>query len=566
MITRARNGLRAGVVLGVLMLATAGAIRAQSVSLAWNRDFVAIPVQGVFSTTCSSFTTPNGPELFLSGDFGWQPQQTSDAWIGRWTPTLGWRGLGPPYLNDLATDLIVYDDGTGAALYACGWFTSPYSSILRWRSATGWEPLSAPGYSVLQIGPGARPNVMLVHDDGSGAKLYVAGRFNYVHSIPSNVLSVGGIVGYDHAGWHPLASGVDNGDIYSMVSYDDGSGPALIIAGSFSSIGGSPISRIARWQNGAWSAMGSVPTQWDTVNALGVLDTGAGPILYAGAQLGSIYMQRWDGAQWVPVSSQPAGYVTQMFPYDDGRGPALFCYVSAASSENKAQRFDGHVWMPLGQGVSGSSGLDSILDFTVYDAGRGPELHMCGGLNRVGGYLTCDGLASWANLQPGISRLCPGDGSYTYCPCGGAFGAQGRGCPNSFDAGGGDLAATGMAADDTLTFQASSLPTNTSALIFQGDVFNSNSYYSLSATPRFGDGLRCTAGNLRRMYARSATNGQIVVPESGASSVRARAAALGDPLPPGASRLYQAWYRDLSPTFCDPASTWNTTNAIRVVW
>ena len=57
-------------------------------------------------------------------------------------------------------------------------------------------------------------------------------------------------------------------------------------------------------------------------------------------------------------------------------------------------------------------------------------------------------------------------------------------------------------------------------------------------------------------------------PELGDASIRARSAALGDPISAGESRDYQIYYRDANPTFC-PApqgSTFNATGAVAVAW
>jgi hypothetical protein len=44
--------------------------------------------------------------------------------------------------------------------------------------------------------------------------------------------------------------------------------------------------------------------------------------------------------------------------------------------------------------------------------------------------------------------------------------------------------------------------------------------------------------------------------------------ALGDPIAPGSVRIYQTYYRDPAPTFCqEPAGgIFNASNGLRVVW
>jgi hypothetical protein len=70
------------------------------------------------------------------------------------------------------------------------------------------------------------------------------------------------------------------------------------------------------------------------------------------------------------------------------------------------------------------------------------------------------------------------------------------------------------------------------------------------------------------MYVGSAVGGAITEPTAGAPTISARSAALGHPIPPGAVRFYQSYYRDPQVGFCPaPAGNlWNVTNGVRIVW
>jgi hypothetical protein len=85
----------------------------------------------------------------------------------------------------------------------------------------------------------------------------------------------------------------------------------------------------------------------------------------------------------------------------------------------------------------------------------------------------------------------------------------------------------------------------------------------------FGDGLRCTGGNLKRLYVMNATAaGTLDAPANAAPSISARSAALGDVLTAGAARVYQVYYRDSDLSFCpEPqGSSFNISNAVEIVW
>jgi hypothetical protein len=160
-----------------------------------------------------------------------------------------------------------------------------------------------------------------------------------------------------------------------------------------------------------------------------------------------------------------------------------------------------------------------------------------------------------------FTPFCLGDGSGLACPCANS-GAPGHGCENSAVTGGALLSATGVASlsADTVQLSASDeLPTALS-IVLQGDV--------ALAPLGFGDGLRCAGGSLKRLYARNAVGGVLTAPQTGDPSISARSAALGAPIPLGATRIYQVYYRDPSASFC-PAptgSTFNVSGATAVAW
>ena len=184
-------------------------------------------------------------------------------------------------------------------------------------------------------------------------------------------------------------------------------------------------------------------------------------------------------------------------------------------------------------------------------------------LNGPGCYAGCGwriGFRTWV-LQGTGTPFCFGDGSGTACPCVNS-GAAGHGCENSAGTGGAMLTVTGAASLSADTVQltcSGELPTALS-IVLQGT--------SAIAPVNFGDGLRCTGGFLKRLYVKSASGGVVIAPQPGDPSISARSAALGDPIPLGATRNYQVYYRDASPSFCPnpPGSTFNVSGAIAVAW
>ncbi len=187
--------------------------------------------------------------------------------------------------------------------------------------------------------------------------------------------------------------------------------------------------------------------------------------------------------------------------------------------------------------------LDGCLDRDEIDGGSDPSdpsSHACG---------------------PG-TNFCFGDGSLvTACPCNN-FGVAGRGCANSQPGSAGAwLYATGTTSPDTVVFNSTGeLPTAFSILL-QGTT-------SLTNGAVYGDGLRCVAGAMKRMYAKNAVNGVVTAPGPGDPSITVRSAALGDPIAPGSTRFYQVYHRDPASGFCasPQGGTFNVSNGSRITW
>jgi hypothetical protein len=164
--------------------------------------------------------------------------------------------------------------------------------------------------------------------------------------------------------------------------------------------------------------------------------------------------------------------------------------------------------------------------------------------------------------QSTVVSFCAGDGSLAPCPCGNS-GAPGHGCDNSFFGVPGALLTGGgvpsLSADTLALTVGSELP-GALRIFLQGDT-------SIAPTA-FGDGLRCVGGALKRLYVVNDSSQSVTVPGPGDPSISSRSAALGDAIPVGATRHYQAYYRDADPTFC-PApmgSTFNISSGVSVTW
>jgi hypothetical protein len=102
---------------------------------------------------------------------------------------------------------------------------------------------------------------MCAWDDGiHGLSLYIA--FGPIGSGPTGVVTQG-IARWNGAGWESVGGGLSFSTLGFVCSgralsvFDDGTGPALFVAGAFDLAGGAPARNIAKWNGHQWSPLGA---------------------------------------------------------------------------------------------------------------------------------------------------------------------------------------------------------------------------------------------------------------------------------------------------------------------
>lgn len=340
----------------------------------------------------------------------------------------------PIGLNDRIEAMVVFDDGTGPAVYAGGWFTAahgePVNYIARW-SGSQWQPVvDSNGLGIRPALPGQDfwVDALCVYDDGTGSALYIGGRF-----FEAGGQQVNNIVRWDGAQWSALGTsqeaGVEGGRVHSLAVFDDGNGPALYVGGSFSAAGGEAARSIARWNGQHWSPVHNsdgLGISGFSVNSMRTFDDGSGPALYVGGSFtaaGGIPTQsvaRWDGTSWSALSGSQStgvnGAVYDIGVFNDGSGPSLFFAGSFRNAggfvANNIVEWNGTDWIPL-TGPSGT-GVDFanpvVFGIEGFDAGSGPRLHVAGYFANAGG-LPARGLATWDGQEWSVPASSSLDGS-----------------------------------------------------------------------------------------------------------------------------------------------------------
>ncbi|MFU8829565.1 MAG: hypothetical protein ACNA8P_09055 [Phycisphaerales bacterium] len=328
------------------------------------------------------FNDGSGPGLYAAGNFT-QAGGNAAHGIAKWDGA-AWSPLGAGMDGARCFDLIVFDDGSGPALYAAGSFTQAgdtmANGIAKWDGAD-WSPLGAG----VRHGLFVYIMVLAVFDDGSGPALYAGGEFLQAGEIAAN-----GIAKWNGADWSALDAGASGG-VLALAVFDDGSGTDLYAGGGFTRAGKSPANGIARWDGEEWSPLDSGVNS--SVNrALTVFDDGRGSALYAGGyftQAGEMpanFIARWDGEAWSPLAIGAGlnGSVSALTVFDDGGGPALYAAGSFTEAGGKPAshiaKWNGVFWSPLGAGVN-----DTVNVLTVFDDGSGPAIYAGGEFTEAGG-------------------------------------------------------------------------------------------------------------------------------------------------------------------------------------
>ncbi|MCH7549158.1 MAG: T9SS type A sorting domain-containing protein, partial [Candidatus Krumholzibacteriota bacterium] len=181
---------------------------------------------------------------------------------------------------------------------------------------------------------------------------------------------------WDGSSWSALGTGV-TGDVRAIAI----SGSDVYVGGSFTAAGGSPALRVARWDGSSWFALGGGLSE--TVNAIAI----DGSSVYVGGAFttaggsGAFRIARWNGSSWSVLGSGTSGTVNAIAV--DGSELYVGGEFTTAGGLAAARiaRWDGSNWSSLGSGTTGIvRAVDAIGgdvhvggDFTV--AGTNPSFY-----------------------------------------------------------------------------------------------------------------------------------------------------------------------------------------------
>jgi trimeric autotransporter adhesin len=345
-----------------------------------------------------------GGELYLGGDFVSCGGVVANSVVRFEPATQTFSALGSGGgngVNGTVNALAV----SGSELYVGGSFLqanvgAPINAnrIARWNGSE-WSALGSGGGN----GVNSTVNALAVSDSG----LYAGGFFieaNFGAGIPANR-----IAHWNGSEWSALGSGGGNG-VGNRVNALAVSGSDLYVGGDFTQANlGAPITanRIARWDGGEWSSLGGVGGNGvdNSVLALAV----SGSDLYVGggftqanvgAPITANRIARWDGGSWSPLGSGDGNGVSDQVTALAMSGSEIYvggifisANVGAPITANRVARWNGSNWSVLGSGDG--NGVSSTVRVLAVSGG---ELYV-GGLftqANVGAPITANRVARWS--------------------------------------------------------------------------------------------------------------------------------------------------------------------------
>lgn len=375
----------------------------------------------------STYNTPSSPLVA-----GWNGTNWLSMGLTTSSPIAG---SGEHVVKALA----VFDSGDGDELYAGGVFSLnsiPNAGIAVYSVETNtWRPVGfvglAPAWSSIDN--------LVVHDDGSGAALYASGSFSRIIGVPNSR----GIARWNGSAWRsvgtvsPLTTANTSSSLVSFDPDGPGGSPAQLLL--FSNCD----RRLDTWNGTAWSSRELPGVRPEAQGfcygkvGTGVFNDGDGPAVYFGATYNIEQPQphqrtrlvKYDGTNFTPVglpmkaANNTMPIATVQLVTVSGNA-ALFVATGVIEDPSTGVMLAGGMMKysdssltslaPIGgpapDGAISGQFYENVTDLQAHDFdGPGPEpvsMIAVGGFHSMGG-VVCDGIAartgsSWRTLNVGL--------------------------------------------------------------------------------------------------------------------------------------------------------------------
>ena len=143
-----------------------------------------------------------------------------------------------------------------------------------------------------------------------------------------------------------------NGIVFAMVKNKNTG--VVYAGGSFTVIGPTCATNIAKWDGSKWSPVGNGIATNGTVRALALDSSGN---LYAGGlftdmSIGATNIAKWNGSAWSALGTGLAGQVLSVVADGSGNVYAGGVFTNKDINATNIARWQGGVWQPMGGGMN----------------------------------------------------------------------------------------------------------------------------------------------------------------------------------------------------------------------
>jgi hypothetical protein len=213
-------------------------------------------------------------DIFAAGAFTTIGGVTTRG-VARWNGST-WAALGPPSSGGDVYAIAVSPSGT---VYVGGSFSNWAGNanadfLAAWDGSSWFAPASTPANAAV--------NAFAFALDG---KLYIGGSFSAINGLAAPYIAV---YNPSDVSFARVGAGDFNGQVNALLAMPDGS---VYATGTFTTYGGAPMLRLARWNGVTWDSVGGGLT----VDGVSLARYGTTGVL-VGMNNGGVKL--WDGGQW----------------------------------------------------------------------------------------------------------------------------------------------------------------------------------------------------------------------------------------------------------------------------